>query len=129
MKANVRTHSPLFYIHCDMDASASLMLGIKHKERAISVAMGAVEIHGKPIAPGQMAVLSDGKDVRITATAPSAVWRWEANLLASVILEFRLIFQGSYRAGEGGLETGTDKASVEDAEFTALPKKKENRRP
>lgn len=125
--ANVKTHSPLFYIHWDMDAGASLVLGTEHKERAIYVATGAVEIDGKPIKPGQMAVLSYGKDVRITATTPSVVMA-----LGGEPVGERYLFWNFVSSSRDGIEQAKEDwkhgrmklPDADDAEFTPLPEKK-----
>lgn len=73
MKAAVKTHSPMFYMHWNMDKAAARTLPAEYEERAIYVAAGAVEINGQTISAGQMAVLDSGKEVRITAHADAIV--------------------------------------------------------
>ncbi|MEO5655331.1 MAG: pirin family protein [Nitrosospira sp.] len=131
MRANVKTHSPLFYIHWNMDAGASLMLGTEHKERAIYVTTGAVEIDGKPIEPGQMAVLSDRKDVRITATAPSVVMALGGEPIGERYLFWNFVSSSKDRieqAKEDWKQGRMKLPDADNAEFTPLPEKKENRR-
>lgn len=66
-------HSPQFYMHWDMDGGGARTLPAEYSERAVYVAAGAVEVAGRPVAAGQMAVLEAGKDVRIAATTPATV--------------------------------------------------------
>lgn len=46
LSANVKTHSPLFYLHWEMEAGASRSLSAEYSERAIYVARGELEVDG-----------------------------------------------------------------------------------
>lgn len=72
-RAQVRIHSPLFYLHWNMAAGARRSLSAEHPERAIYVAVGQVEVGGQPLAAGQMMVLEPGQAALVTAQAPSTV--------------------------------------------------------
>ncbi|WP_300381237.1 pirin family protein [Henriciella sp.] len=71
--AGVQTHSPMFYAHWTMAAGGRRSLPAEHKERAIYVSSGAVEIDGETLAAGAMAVLAAGNPVTISAREPSVV--------------------------------------------------------
>jgi len=71
--AGVRTHSPLFYVHWELDAGVTAGVPADHPERAAYVARGRVEIDGREIGAGQMAVLAPGGSVAVTALEPSTV--------------------------------------------------------
>lgn len=73
MAAAVKTHSPLFYIHWDMDAGAAATLTAEHPERALYVASGSAEVDGHRLLTGQMAVLNPGADVRVVADEAATV--------------------------------------------------------
>lgn len=72
LKAGVKTHSPLFYTHLDMDTGATGELPTEHPERAIYVAEGEIELDGKNFQAGQMLVLTDAASA-FTARKPSQV--------------------------------------------------------
>ena len=72
LKAAVKTHSPLFYAHLEMDAGASAEIPTGHDERALYVATGEVEVDGQPFHAGQMVVFGPGP-ASFKATAPSTV--------------------------------------------------------
>ncbi len=63
----VKTHSPLFYLHAEMEAGAALTLAPDHPERAVYVAAGRIEIDGQSFGRGQMAILSPGTKVTVEA--------------------------------------------------------------
>lgn len=55
---NVRTHSPLFYIHVALEPEAKLSLPDEHSERAIYIVKGNVEVSGRSYGEGQMLVFT-----------------------------------------------------------------------
>ena len=71
LSAKVRTHSPLFYAHLDMDPGATTAVP-RQTERALYVAAGAVEMEGQRCAAGEMAVIGPGPD-KLSALVPSIV--------------------------------------------------------
>jgi redox-sensitive bicupin YhaK (pirin superfamily) len=60
LTAGVKTHSPLFYAHLDLEAGALAEVPSGHAERAVYVATGAVELDGRRFEAGNMLVLADG---------------------------------------------------------------------
>jgi redox-sensitive bicupin YhaK (pirin superfamily) len=58
LTAAARAHSPLFYVHLELEAGATTELPAGYAERAIYVATGTVELGGKSVSAGQMAVLT-----------------------------------------------------------------------
>ncbi len=71
--AGVKTHSPLFYVHWEMEAGVTGGVPAEYPERAVYVARGMVEIDGRQIATGQMAVLAPESTVPVKAIVPSTV--------------------------------------------------------
>jgi len=67
LRNNVKTHSPLFYLHVVLEKNAHFGLPREHAERAIYVAKGSVEIAGRTYLPGQMLVFTKGTDPVILA--------------------------------------------------------------
>ena len=63
----VKTHSPLFYLHVVLDKGAKLGLPKEHTERGIYIAKGSIEVNGIGYAAGQMLVFSTGVDPVIHA--------------------------------------------------------------
>jgi redox-sensitive bicupin YhaK (pirin superfamily) len=67
LKNNVKTNSPLFYLHVVLDKDTIFNLPKSCSERAFYVVKGSVEISGHSYLPGQMLVFSQGKDPIIRA--------------------------------------------------------------
>lgn len=73
LTAPATTYSPMFFQHLNMQEGARHSLPPTYSERAVYLTSGQVQVDGQPLAPGQMAVISAGKAVTITATTPSVV--------------------------------------------------------
>ncbi|HEY7556775.1 MAG TPA: pirin family protein [Candidatus Binatia bacterium] len=66
----VKTFSDLFYGDAICQAGASLSVGNEHRERAIYLLEGNVEIAGQAFEPGRLLVFSSGDKITVTATSP-----------------------------------------------------------
>lgn len=73
LRNNVKTCSPLFYLHVILDAGAKLTLPEKHAERAIYIAKGSVEVSGRTYSPGQMLVFKEGAEPAIISKEKSTL--------------------------------------------------------
>jgi len=73
LRNDVKTHSPLFYLHVVLDTGARFGLPAEHTERGIYVAKGRVEISGRYYTSGQMLVFTKGVDPVIQALEPSTL--------------------------------------------------------
>ena len=59
---NVKTNSPLFYLHVILQQGATLALPKEHSERGLYIAKGSVEVSGSTYHEGQMLVFNKGVD-------------------------------------------------------------------
>ncbi len=66
-RSPVNVHSPMFYIHWELQTGARTAPPDGHEERALYVASGAVEIEGQRLEAGRMAVFAPGDRPIITA--------------------------------------------------------------
>ena len=60
LRNEVRTNSPLFYLHVVLEKGAKFGLPKEHSERGIYIAKGSVELSGITYNPGQMLVFTKG---------------------------------------------------------------------
>ncbi len=67
LKNEVKTHSPLFYLHVVLEKGTRFGLPGGYPERGVYVAKGGVEVAGRFYAPGQLLVFSPGADPVIIA--------------------------------------------------------------
>lgn len=69
LRSAVRTHSPLFYLHAELDRGARFALPANSPERAVYVAAGEVQAQGQVFGAGQMLVFDANDDTTLEATA------------------------------------------------------------
>lgn len=72
-EAKVKTHSPLFYIHWELQPGAKVSMPSGHSERAAFVVAGEVEVDGRTFSAGQMIVFSKESAPVLTATTQATV--------------------------------------------------------
>jgi len=73
LRNGVKTHSPLFYLHVNLEANAKFGLPKEHSERGIYIAKGSVEVAGVVYSAGQMLVFTKGVDPTIVAKENSTL--------------------------------------------------------
>lgn len=71
--ANVKTHSPMFYVHWAMQPGARGGLPSQYAERAAYVVSGTVSVDGREFSGGRMIVFEPGSDAVIEAVTPATV--------------------------------------------------------
>ena len=67
VRAAVRTHSPLFYLHWQLAQGAKVLLPPAYAERAAYIATGSVSVDGQRYGAGQMLVFKPGTDAALSA--------------------------------------------------------------
>ena len=73
LKSNVKTHSPLFYLHVALEPGASISVPDEHEERGLYIVKGEIEISGRVYSSGQMVVFSKNAQPTITARRATTV--------------------------------------------------------
>lgn len=72
-KSSVRTHSPLHYVHAQMEPGARLAPPADHSESAAYVVRGAILCAGRRFSAGEMIVFAPGAAPALAAEAASTV--------------------------------------------------------
>lgn len=127
MRAGVRTHSPLFYMHWDMDAGAARTLGTEYPERALYVANGSIEIGNHRVQAGQMAVLEPHQDVRVVADRAATVMALGGEPLGERFLFWNFVSSSKERLEQAKVDWREQRMKLptgDDQEFTPLPEAK-----
>jgi redox-sensitive bicupin YhaK (pirin superfamily) len=122
--SRVPTHSPLFYLHWDMQAGARRTLSAQYPERAVYVVSGEIEIDGRILPEGRMIVLEPGRDAPILARQASTVM-----LLGGEPVGERFIFWNFVSSSKDRLEQASEDwrqqrmslPAGDDQEFIPLP--------
>ncbi|MNY06759.1 hypothetical protein D3C86_1395300 [compost metagenome] len=73
LTAPVQTHSPLFYLHVELQAGAKTPLPTGYPERAAYVVNGRIEVAGQAYTHGQLLVFASEASPVLTALEPSTV--------------------------------------------------------
>ena len=72
-RAAVKTSSPMFYIHWELQPGTKTAVPDEHEERAIYIAAGTVEVGGRDYHAGEMLVFEPGPAPTITAQTQATV--------------------------------------------------------
>ena len=73
LRSDVKTNSPLFYVHANLQAGTRFNLPEEHSERGVYIAKGSIEISGRIYTSGQMIVFSKTEQPVMTATEASTL--------------------------------------------------------
>lgn len=73
LNSNVKTNSPLFYIHAVLNGNTKFSLPNEHSERAIYIAKGSLETGGNIYRDGQMLVFTHGVAPSIVAKEDTTI--------------------------------------------------------
>lgn len=73
LKNDVKTHSPLFYLHVVLEKGTRFALPQEHSERGIYIAKGSIEVAGITYVAGMMMVFTKGVDPVILAKESSTL--------------------------------------------------------
>jgi len=123
LTAGPKTHSPLFYAHLSMDAGATAEIPDGHKERALYIATGVVELDGTQYDAGKMLVLGAGAS-RVRALAPSAVMVLGGEPVGERFIYWNFVSSSKDRLAQAAADWRAGKMKLpdaDDAEFIPLP--------
>jgi hypothetical protein len=123
LKAAVRTHSPLFYAHCELAAGARVPLPPEYAERAAYVATGSVDAEGQSFNEGQMIVFGSG-DAIVRAVTPATVMLLGGDPIGERFIEWNFVSSSRERIDQAKSDwrAGRMKLPVlDDREFIPLP--------
>ena len=123
-EAKVRTHSPMFYVHWALDAGATAAVQPEYPERAAYVAQGIVEIDGRQIREGQMAILKPGVTVPVTAVTDAIVMLLGGEPVGERFIEWNFVASSKDRIAQAKADWRASRMKLPDAddqEFIPLP--------
>jgi redox-sensitive bicupin YhaK (pirin superfamily) len=124
MKAGVRTHSPLFYQHWEMDAGARRSVTGAYAERAVYCANGEIDVDGTTLQAGQMAVLAGRDAVDVAARKPSTVMALGGEPIGERFLLWNLVSSSKERLAQAAEDWRQQRMKLpagDDAEFIPMP--------
>jgi redox-sensitive bicupin YhaK (pirin superfamily) len=122
--ANLRTHSPMFYLHWELRSGSKAHLPAEHSERAVFVASGLIEVDGQPLRPGQMAVLAANEAGALRALEPSTVMALGGEPLGQRFIEWNFVSSSRERIEQAKADWRAGRMKLPDLdadEFVPLP--------
>jgi redox-sensitive bicupin YhaK (pirin superfamily) len=123
-RAPVRTHSPLFYLHCELAAGARVELPAQYPERAAYVASGTVEVDGQSFGEGRMVVFHPGRPAHVTALAPAVLMLLGGEPVGSRFIEWNFVSSSKERIEQAKADWRAGRMKLpdlDDGEFIPLP--------
>jgi len=124
VEAKVKTHSPMFYIHWALKAGGQADIGPEYPERAAYVAQGTVEVDGRELHAGQMAILTPGQHALFTAATDAIVMLLGGEPVGERFIEWNFVASSKARieAAKADWRAGRMKLpDADDQEFIPLP--------
>jgi redox-sensitive bicupin YhaK (pirin superfamily) len=123
-RAAVNTHSPLFYLHWNLDAGAAIELPAEYSERAVYVAAGSVDIEGRRFAQGQMVVFGRGTAAVVRAAQPAILMCLGGEPLGRRYIEWNFVSSSKERIDQAKADWRAGRMKLPDLdhdEFIPLP--------
>ena len=123
-RAKVKTHSPMFYVHWQLEAGARAQLPAEYSERAAYVAAGVVEVEGKNFEAGRMLVFAPGAPVLFSALKPSIVMLLGGEPLGERFIEWNFVSSSKDRIAQAKADWRAGRMKLPDLdnqEFIPLP--------
>jgi len=124
LRAAVRTHSPLFYVHVALERGGRIALPRQYGERAAYVVSGAVEADGEAIAATQMAVFRSGAEAVVEATVPSMLMLLGGAPVGERFIEWNFVSSSKERIAQAKTDWRAGRMKLPDldnSEFVPLP--------
>jgi hypothetical protein len=123
-RANVATHSPMFYVHWHLAKGARGQLGTEYAERAAYVAAGTVDVEGQTFTAGQMLLFTPGQPVLFTAATTATVMLLGGEPLGERFLEWNFVSSSMARIEQAKADWRAGRMRLpvnDDREFIPLP--------
>ena len=122
--ARVRTHSPMFYVHWQLQRGAKAQLPAEYPERAAFVAAGTVDVGGQSFATGQMIVFKPGEPVLFTAATAATIMLLGGEPIGERFLEWNFVSSSLERIEQAKADWRAGRMKLPDLdnqEFIPLP--------
>ncbi len=123
-QAKVPVFSPLFYVHWELAAGATAALSAEYPERAAYIAKGSVDIDGRTLHTGQMAVFAPGQTIPVTALQPSTVMLFGGEPVGPRFIDWNFVSSSKERIDQAKADWRAGRMKLPDLdhdEFIPLP--------
>ncbi|MGA0600097.1 pirin family protein [Caulobacter sp. KR2-114] len=123
-EAKVKTHSPMAYAHWRLDGGARGGIPAEYPERAAFVASGEVEIDGRTLKAGQMAVFAPGETVAVSGVVDSELMIIAGEPIGPRFIDWNFVSSSKQRIEQAKADWRAQRMKLPDLdhdEFTPLP--------
>ncbi|GAB2955346.1 pirin family protein [Hymenobacter coalescens] len=124
LRNDVKTHSPLFYLHVVLQPGARFGLPRGHQERGAYVAKGRVEVGGHRYTAGQLLVFTPGLDPVLLALEPSTLMLLGGEPLGERFIWWNFVSSRRERIEQAKADWEAGRIALppnDNAEFVPLP--------
>jgi redox-sensitive bicupin YhaK (pirin superfamily) len=124
MRSDVHTHSPLFYVHCVLEAGARVSLPDAYSERSAYIVSGSIEADGQTFADGHLLVFGAGGNVSLRALVPTVVMLVGGEPVGERLIEWNFVSSSKARIEQAKADWRAGRMKLPDldnAEFIPLP--------
>ena len=124
LRAPVTTHSPLFYLHWELDPGARAELPDEPAERAAYVVTGSVEVDQRSYGAGQMLLFGAGRPAALAALEPSLVMALGGESLGRRYIEWNFVSHSRERIEDAKADWRAGRMKLPDldqVEYIPLP--------
>ena len=123
-KANVKTHSPMFYAHWNLQPGANAGLPAEYPERAAYIAAGSVQVDGQTFEAGHLLVFAPAETITFTAQTRATVMLLGGEPLGERFIEWNFVSSSKARLEQAKADWRAGRFKLPDLdnkEFIALP--------
>lgn len=124
LHARVHTHSPLFYLHWELDVGGRAELPLEYSERGLYVVSGQIEVDGRPFGAGQMLIFARADSAAITALTAACVMAFGGEPLGRRFIEWNFVSSSEERIRQAKADWRAGRMQLPDGdsdEFIPLP--------
>jgi redox-sensitive bicupin YhaK (pirin superfamily) len=127
LQNNVKTHSPLFYMHVLLEKGVRFGLPKEHSERGIYIVKGGIEVSGTSYIAGQLLVFTKGVDPVIIAKENSTLMMMGGEPLGERYIWWNFVSSRKERIEQAKADWKEGRILLpptDNLEFVPLPKDK-----
>ena len=124
LRAAVKTHSPLFYVHAVLEPGARIALPAAHAERAAYIVSGAIETGGQTVPAMHMVVFTPGREATVQANRPTVLMLLGGAPVGERFIEWNFVSSSVERIAQAKADWRAGRMKLPDldnAEFIPLP--------
>ena len=124
LRAAVKTHPPLFYVHAVLEPGARIALPAGKVERAAYIVSGAVETGGLSLTAMHMVVFTPGGEATVQATSPAVLMLLGGAPVGERFIEWNFVSSSRERIAQAKADWRAGRMKLPDldhAEFIPLP--------